>query len=104
MSLEAIDAIAAAEENAKKQKQEAANAAKKQIADAEAKGRQLIEEAKLKAQQELGEEALKNKEKANSEAVELAHNTENRKAAMLVKADGRAEQAINLVVERIVNG
>jgi V/A-type H+-transporting ATPase subunit G/H len=104
MSLEAIDAISAAEDNAKKAKLEAASAAKKMIAEAETQGRQRVEDAKQKARAELDEASRIAREKARSEAVELARNTENRKAAMLVKAESRAGQAIQLVVERIVNG
>lgn len=103
MSLEAIRAISEAEEKAKAAKAEAAALSKKMIAEAEEKGRLAIEEAKKKAEEEVLE--LKNKafEKAREEALGLAQNVENRKATMLVKANGRADKAVDLVIERIVN-
>ena len=43
-------------------------------------------------------------EKAKQDAIELASDTENRKAAMRARADARMEKAAALIVERVVNG
>jgi vacuolar-type H+-ATPase subunit H len=104
MSLEAIETISAAEENARTKKREAAAAAKKMIADAEEQGKKIVEAARERATSELSEQNRRAQEKTREEALELARNTENRKAAMLVKAESRADRAINIVVERIVSG
>lgn len=104
MSLKAIDTISAAEEHAKLEKQKAAAAAKKMIADAEEQGKNIVEASREKAATEIEEKNRVALEKARQEALELASSTENRKAAMLVKAETRADEAINIVVERIVNG
>lgn len=104
MSLEAIDTISVAEENSRLKKQEAAAEAKKMIANAEEQGKKAVEAARERAVAELEEQSTKALEKAKEEALEMACNTENRKAAMLVKAESRADKAINIVVERIVNG
>ena len=104
MSLKAIDAISAAEEQAKLEKQQAATAAKKMIADAEEQGKKAVESARERAAAKFEEQNRLALEKAREEALELACNTENRKAAMLVRAESRADKAINIVVERIVNG
>ncbi|MGI5985538.1 MAG: hypothetical protein GXY01_06190 [Clostridiales bacterium] len=103
MSLEAIKAISDAEEKARAAKAEAAALSKKLIAEAEENGKLAIENAKKKAEEEVRELKRNASEKAREEALELARNTENRKAAMLVKADSRVDKAIDLVIERIVN-
>ncbi len=103
MSIEAIKTITEAEERARLSKAEATAAAKKMIAEAEEAGQKTVEAAKAKAFDELSELRTQAKDKARAEALKLAHGVENRKAAMLVKAEGRADKAIGLVVERIVN-
>ncbi|MEF9970926.1 MAG: hypothetical protein RRY47_01200 [Oscillospiraceae bacterium] len=102
MSLEAIKQISEAEEAAKKAKAEATVAAKKTIEQAGEAGKAAVENAKKKAEDELLELRKKANEKARAEATELARNTENRKAAMLVKANSKFDKAAALVIERIV--
>lgn len=103
MSLEAIKVISEAEEKAKTAKAEASALSKKLIAEAEEKGKIAVENAKKKAEEEIRELKSKAGEKAKAEALELARNTENRKATMLVKAKSREDKAVELVIERIVN-
>lgn len=104
MSLEAIKIISEAEESARQAKADAALAAKKKIAEAEEKGRQAVESAKKMAATEVKEQRQQVADKAREEAVELVRSTENRKATLQVKANSRADLAVNLVIERIVNG
>ena len=52
----------------------------------------------------LAELRSKSDEKAKEDALELASDTENRKAAMRARADARLEKAAALIVERVVNG
>jgi len=103
MSLEVIVAIGEAEEKARVAKAEAAALSKKLIAQAEESGKLAIENARKKAAEEIRELKLKAGEKAKEDATQLARTIENRKASMLVKANSREEQAITLVIERIVN-
>lgn len=103
MSIEAIKTITDAEEKARLAKLEAAAAAKKMIAEAEEAGLKAVEDARAKAFDELSGLRTQAKDQAKAEAMKLARGVENRKAAMLVKAEGRADRAIGLVVERIVN-
>lgn len=103
MSLEAIKTITDAEEAARRVKAEAAAAARNALAEAKAAAQAAIEAAEKKAQEELRELVRKADEKATADARELALNTENKKAAMRVKAESRLDQAAGLVVERIVN-
>lgn len=102
MSLEAIKEITNAEEKAQAARQEAMQLSKRMLADAQAAGNRALEEAAQRAQAELAEMKNAATEKARNDALELARGTDNRKAALLVRADSRREKAINLVVERIV--
>lgn len=103
MSLEAIEAIREAEERAKKIKADAVLQAKREAAEAEAAGRAVVEAARKKAVEELATLNAKADEKAKADAMELAANAENRKASLRVRAEGRLEQAAELIVERIVS-
>ena len=103
MSREAMEALAASEEQVRRMRADAAAAAKQSIADARADGEKLIAEAIRKSTEEIGELARQSDEKAKTAAKELAGNNENRKAVMRTKAESRAKQAVDLIVERIVN-
>ena len=80
------------------------NRAKAAEAAAQAEGRTAMEAAEKKAAAELAELRSKSDEKAKEDALELASDTENRKAAMRARADARLEKAAALIVERVVNG
>lgn len=103
MPIEVINEIFEAEEKAKKAKAEAAALSKRLIAEAEESGIKSVESARKKAEDEIRELWRKAGDKAKEEALELARNTENRKATMNVKAGSRLNSAVNFVVERIVN-
>ena len=103
MSLEAMETLAASEELVRRMRADAAAAAKQSIAEARENGERLIAEAIRKSTEEIGELARQSDEKAKAEALDLAGNNENRKAAMRAKAEAKAEQAVALIVERIVN-
>ena len=102
MSLEAIKTITEAEEAARRLKAEAAAEAKRMIGEAKAAGQEALDAAEKKANEELRELRAKADEKATADAKELAAGTENKKAAMRVKAESRLDKAAQLIVERIV--
>ncbi len=104
VSLEAMETLAASEESVRRMRADAAAAAKQSIADAREYGERLIAEAIQKSADEIKELAKQADEKAKAEAMELAGSNENRKAVMRAKAESRTEQAVALIVERIVNG
>ena len=104
MSLEAIKTITEAEEAARRLKADAATEAKRMIGEAKTAGQAALDAAENKANEELRELRAKADEKATADARELAANTENKKAAMQVKAESRMDKAAQLIVERIVNG
>ncbi len=103
MSLEAIETISKAEENAKKRKAEAALEAKRSVTAAETAGKAAMEAARKKAVEELATLNAKADGKAKADAMELASNTENKKASLRVRAESRLAQAADLIVERIVS-
>ena len=104
MSLDAIEAIKTAEAASAQAKAQAQAAAKKQLAQAEEDGKNAVAQARERAAEELSALKAADMAKAREDAVKLARNTENKKAAMLAKAESRAGKAIDLVIERIVNG
>lgn len=104
MPLEAIKTIGETEEAARIVKAEAAAQARKMISDAEEAGKAAVEAAKEKARGELAVLRIKAAEKAKADAEALVRKTENRKAGMEVHADRRTDEAVKLVVERIVRG
>ena len=103
MSLEAMETLAASEEQVRRMRADAAAAAKQRIAEARESGEKLIAEAVRRSADEIAELSRQSDEKAKAEALELAGTNENRKAVMRAKAESRAEQAVALIVERIVN-
>ncbi len=103
MSREAMETLAASEELVRRMRADAAAAAKQSIADARESGEKLIAEAIKRSAEEIDALARQSDEKAKAEAMELAGNNENRKAVLRAKAESRAEQAVSLIVERIVN-
>jgi len=104
MSLDALASISRAEENARQIRNNAAAEAKKQLRQAELAGQEAVQAARDKAEAELTELRRKADEKAKADAVQLAENTENKKAALRARAESRLDQAAMLIVERIVNG
>lgn len=103
MSLEAIKTISEAEETVRRRKAEAQQEARRAIAAAQAAADAALADARAKAADELQGLVKTADEKARADALELAGNTENRKAAMRVHAESRLDEAARFIVERIVN-
>lgn len=103
MSLDAMETLAAAEETVRRMRSDAAAAAKQSIADAREAGERLIADAVKKSAEEIEALARQSDEKAKADALQLASSNENRKAVMRAKAESKAQQAVDLIVERIVN-
>ena len=104
MSFEAMETLAAVEENVRRMHADAAAASKQALADAVAAGEQLVAEAIRTAEAELAELSRKADEKGRAAVLALADSNANRKAALGAKAEARAEKAAAFIVERIVNG
>ena len=103
MSREALETLAASEELVRRRRADAAAAAKQRGAVARADGEKRIAEAIRRASEEVSQLSKQADEKAKADAMALADNNENRKAVMRAKAESRAKQAVDLIVERIVN-
>ena len=73
------------------------------IADAQAAADAAVAAAKAKAAEELQGLVKTADDKSRADALELAGNTENKKAAMRVRAESRLDDAARFIVERIVN-
>ena len=103
MSLEAIKTISEAEEAVHRRKAEAQQEARRAIAEAQAAADAVVDAAKAKAADELQGLVKTADDKSRADALELAGNTENKKAAMRVHAESRLDDAARFIVERIVN-
>ena len=104
MSFEAMETLAAAEENVRKMLADAAAASKQSIADARSEGERILADALKRADSELAELGRQADAKAKEDVLELAGNNENRKAALRARAEARADKAAAFIVERIVSG
>ncbi len=104
MSLEALDAIALAEEKARQIRAAAEQEAGKLLQQAQAAGDIAVTAARARAESEVKELMRRADEKAREDAQVLASNTRNRRAAMKARADKKTEDAVALVMERIVKG
>lgn len=104
MYIESIVSISETEERARRMKAEAAQSAKKRVADARVKGEELVAEAVRKAETEIAEMGKAAEEQAIASAKSLADNGETKKAVMRARAEKRMDEAVALIVERIVKG
>ena len=102
MYVETIVAISETEEKARRMKAEAALDAKRSIAEAKMRGEAMVEEAIKRAEAELAEMSKESDEAAMAAARDLAHSGDNKKAVMRARAEKRMDDAVALIVERIV--
>lgn len=102
MPFDSIKQISEAEERAEQIKTDAVIKGKEAMAAAVESGKKAMEDAKAKAAEELKELQVKADAKAKTQMDELSSTLENRKAALQARADDRFDQAVELVVERIV--
>ena len=102
MSLEAMQFLAAAEENVKQMKASSAAAAIMRIADTRLAGEAMLEEAVKKAERELDELSAAANEKPKKSAHELAAKNEASKSEMRAAAEAKMAEAVSFIVERIV--
>lgn len=103
MYVESIVSISETEERVRRMKAEAAAAAKKSLVDAKARGEAMVAEAIRKAEAEMAEMGRAAEKEAVSSAEDLARSGENKKAVMRARAEKRMDEAVALIVERIVN-
>ena len=103
MPLEAIKSVNEAEDTARKAKSEAAQAAKKRIEQARADGQAMVEAESAKAEDEVRHLMEAAGQKATENAKILSSQTNNRAATVTAHAETKMDEAVKLIVERIVN-
>lgn len=104
MYIESIVSISETEEKARRMKADAAQNAKKMVADARVKGEAMVAEAAGKAEAEVAEMSKAAEEHALASARDVAGSGETKKAVMRARAEKRMDEAVALIVERIVKG
>lgn len=101
MSLDAIKTIKDAEGEALIIKDEAAAEARRLILDADSKGRSAAEEAKRLANQQVNALFGEADARGKQAALDLAQTTENKKAAVRARGEGRLDEAASLIISSI---
>ena len=104
MYLESIVSVSETENRMRQKKADAAAAAKKRVAETKAAGEAMVADALKKAEAELLQLQHSADEAAKTEARALADSNETKKAVMRARAENRMDKAVELIVERIVNG
>ncbi len=103
MSLEAIKQVAETEQTFQRQREEALAAAKKLLTDAERDGKALLEQARAQAETESRSFLTDAEGKAAIQAAEVMKEAEQHCAEIRKTAEERLEQAVSLIVGRVVN-
>ena len=102
MSLEAIKIVVAAETDADKQRAEALAEAKRIIAQAEAKGKDDLQKARGLAEANVQTLCREAEDRGGESTAKAAVETRAQCQALEEKAGTRLEQAVNIIVERVV--
>ena len=103
MPLEAIKNVNNAEDAAKNSIAKATADAKNSIEQARAKGMEKVKQEASKAEEEVKVLLQASGQKATEHAEKLSEQTANRAAAITAHAEAKMDQAVNLIIERIVN-
>ena len=102
MALEAIQAVTQAETKAKADREAAAAQARQRLVDAQREARQNVEQARQQAQAEDRKMMAQAEERAGQLTREELDCAAKDCEAMKQNARGRLEQAVQLIVERVV--
>jgi len=94
--------IRAAEEEALQAQQHAQEKAQKVIEDAQKAGEETVALTLARAQSEIAHLVRTLDHKATEDARKLASTTANRQATLRARAERRLDEAVQLIVERIV--
>ena len=102
MYIESIISVSETEERVRRMRAEAAAAGKRRIAEARAAGDAMVAEAIKRAERETAEMGRSADAEAMASARSLADSGETKKAVMRARAEKRMDEAVALIVERIV--
>ena len=103
MSLEALQKVTGAEQEAQTRKTEAAAAAKKMVSDAQRVGEALLERARQEAEEDNKALLRQAEQRAQEAAQRLLEDAKAQADAMSKTAEGRLDAAADLIVRRVVN-
>ena len=102
MLSEAIKAICAVEDAARRERFLARQNALEAIEEAENAGKKSVARTLARAETEISHLIRASDQKATDQAKELASKTANRQATLRARAERRLDDAVQLIVERIV--
>ncbi len=103
MSLDAIKQVTLAEAETKQRKADALAAAKKLVAEAEQSGKEALRAAKAAAEANAKELMAQAEQRAVGRAEEAAKQSQQACADLRSTAEGRLDQAAELIVRRVVS-
>ena len=102
MSLEMLEIVCAAEEEARQAKILAEKKAQELMAEAEKAGKAVVKSTLARAETEIAHLMRASDQKATQEALELASSTANRLATHRARAERRLNEVAEKIYERIV--
>lgn len=103
MALEAIQAVTAAETQAKSDREVAAAQAKQLLADAQREARQTVEQARQQAQAQARQMMAQAEDKAAGLTRQVLEQASQDCEKLKQDARGRLDEAAQLIVEKVVN-
>lgn len=103
MSLEAVKTVTLAEQKAKEHKAQAAADARRLVAQAEKAGAQTVADAQARGRSESAGELTRAETRAAEHLAQVIRDTERTCDELRAHAQGRLEQAADLIVRRVVD-
>jgi len=103
MTFEYLKTIIAAEDEARESRLLASQTARERVEETQRAGKESVDSTLARAESEIAHLTRALDHKATSEAMELASSTANRQATLRARAERRLDEAVTLIVERIVS-
>ena len=104
MAIEAIKKVTQIEQDAQKRRDAAVAEGKLQVAEAQKTGRKLLDEKRQQAEAQVKQMMLEAEAKAAQAAEGILADAGKECEALKEAARDRLEQAVELIVEKVVNG
>ena len=104
MAFDSIKTISEAEENARQKVSEASAAAQKRIAEERASCESMLKDRVEKAEAEVEKMISDAEDRAQENAKALRESTANKCAIMSVRAENKFNEAVELIIGKVVRG
>ena len=104
MAMEALKKVTEVEQDAQKRRDAAVAEGKLLVAEAQKAGRKLLEEKRQQAEAQVRQMMQEAEEQAAQAARGVMAAAEQECEGLKMAARGRVEQAVALIVEKVVNG